>query len=71
MFPFLPDHLSAYELIKVLNGLTGRNLPTQMGYNYVSKGMIPSVLVDGKKKVSREAAVTWMVKYVKRNVLVG
>ena len=60
--------LSAYQVIKLANQLFGRNLPTQMGYNYVSKGMIPSVVVDGKKFVRPEDAAAWLSKYYEKNV---
>lgn len=63
---------SPYELIRVLNGLTGRNLPTQMAYNYVRKGLIKSQnrrTETGKtvKVVSREVAAEWLTKYVSKN----
>ena len=56
---------SPYSVIKILNQYTGWELPTQMGYNYVKKGMITSTLSEtGKLQVSREAAITWCAKYI-------
>lgn len=62
-------NLSPYALIKVLNELTGRNLPTQMAYNYAKKGMIPTLTNElGKKYVTRDNAVAFIVKYVNTNI---
>ena len=44
-------------------GIT-KTLPPQMLYNYVGKGYIKSVVVDGKKRVTDEALAEWFVKYV-------
>lgn len=52
--------LTPYQLIKLLNSLTGFNLPTQMGYNYVRNRLIPST--DGK--VSYADAAAWAAKYL-------
>ncbi len=58
-------HFSPYSVIKNLNTVTGWELPTQMGYNYVKKGMITSsVSTTGKLQVSRDAAITWCLKYI-------
>lgn len=44
-----------------------KTLPPQMIYQYVTKGYIPSVLVEGKKRIKEEDLRTWFVTYVQKN----
>jgi metal-dependent amidase/aminoacylase/carboxypeptidase family protein len=72
--------LSAYEVAKLANlALTEagveRQIPPQMVYNYTSgrinKGkapLIPTVEVEGKVRVTEEAARTWVTQYVAKQV---
>lgn len=62
------QNLTPYACAKIVNtviddlnkeGHELKNLPPQMFYNYVSKGMIPST----DKKVSEDDLQAWMVKY--------
>jgi hypothetical protein len=41
-----------------------KKIPPQMMYQYVAKGYIPSIVVDGKKRIKEEDLRTWFVKYV-------
>ncbi len=41
-------------------------LPPQMFYNYIRQGMLTTVEVDGKKRVSESTLATWLVKYLER-----
>lgn len=56
-----------YAAAKIANAVFAeagiKEIPPQMVYNYVSKGMIPSTLVDGKKRVSEEDLQNWIKKY--------
>jgi hypothetical protein len=55
--------LSPYRLVKVWNELSGEERPTQLGYNYVKNGLIPTSLNStGKKEVSRSDAIEFLVK---------
>ena len=62
--------LTPYALIKGVNkylesvGVT-KSLPTQMGYTYVTKGMVDGT--KGTHKVTLEAALTWGTKYITKN----
>jgi hypothetical protein len=60
--------VSPYSLINILNGLTGRNLPTQMAYNYAKKGMIKTSTNElGKKVVAKADEVEFIAKYIAKN----
>lgn len=62
------DFVTPYQLIKVTNSLLGRELPTQMAYNYVRKGFIPTLTNEvGKKVIEVAVAIEWIVGYVERN----
>jgi hypothetical protein len=62
-------NVSPYALAQYASVLCGRYVREQMVYQYVAKGRIPSVLIDGRKNVSREDAIAWLVKYAAKNVL--
>ena len=64
----LPETMTAYKLSKVVNEVLSaveiKNIPPQMCYNYVSKGLIPSVVVEDQKLVTKADAEAWVTKYV-------
>lgn len=68
----LPDLLTAYQLSKVTNEVLEavglKTIPSQMCYNYVSKGLIPSVVVEDKKKVKKADAEAWVTKYITKKL---
>jgi len=67
-----PSHMTAYKLAKyaneVLSAVGLKNIPTQMTYNYVSKGLIKSVVKDGQVLVERQVASDWLVKYMTKKL---
>lgn len=46
-----------------------KSIPPQMIYNYISKGYIKSVEVDGKRFVEEEEVQNWTNKYLEKRVL--
>lgn len=66
----MSNTLTAYALIKRLNGILSelgfeKVLPTQMGYTYVTKGMVDGI--KGNHQVTLEAADKWIAKYLTKN----
>lgn len=62
------EEYSPYKLSKCASQLAGKYVREQMLYNYCSKGMIPSYKdSEGRIKVSREAAIEWLNKYLTKN----
>jgi hypothetical protein len=60
---------SPCELIKALNELFDRELPTQMAYNYIKKGYIAATLNStNKKQVAQAECVRFATLYFERNV---
>lgn len=41
-------------------------LPPQMFYTYVNKGYIASVVVDNKKRVTKDGLEKWLVGYINK-----
>jgi len=68
----LPELMTAYQLSNVVNDILEavglKTIPSQMCYNYVSKGMIPSVVVNEKKKVTKADAEAWVTKYITKKL---
>jgi hypothetical protein len=69
------DNLTGYKFTKRINeelavhGL--KEIPPQMVYNYISKGYIKSVEVDGKRFVTEADANEWQAKYVAKRTQKG
>lgn len=65
------ETITGYEMIQILNerleeeGID-QTVPTQMAYNYMKKGYIPFVEVDGKKRVELTEASTWVENQVSK-----
>lgn len=66
------QNLTGYKFHKVVNEeLATHNLapiPPQMVYNYISKGYIKSVEVDGKRFVTAADGAEWQAKYVAKRL---
>jgi len=62
-------YVTPYQLIRLLNSRYGGNRPTQMGYNYVKNGYIPSVVVDNQRVIDVEVAELWLKEFATRNKL--
>jgi len=68
----VPELQSPYQLIGTLNkvrtelGVNTKDLPPQMGYTYVRKGMVDGV--KGTHKVTKDNAITWYIKYLSTKV---
>jgi len=57
--------VSPYKFMKVLGRLAGKDLPPQMGYNYVKSGYIKTYLTDtGKKAITPEEQCRVARKYI-------
>jgi len=61
--------MTPYAAAKIVNNeleLRGirKTIPPQMIYTYVNKNYIDSVLVDGKKRITKESLETWFATYV-------
>ena len=70
---FVTDkYMTGYKLAKLTNEVLThfelKNIPPQMVYNYISKKLIASVIIDGQKVVSNESAVTFLNKYVTKKL---
>jgi hypothetical protein len=61
------ENLSGYELAKLTSAIKGFEVKPQMVYNYIKKGLIKSVEVDGRKMVQSEVAIAWVIKYITHN----
>lgn len=61
------DTLTLYELSKVINKASNKNVPSQMMYNYQRQGYIEVIEVDGKKRVTAGEALRFAIKYVDKN----
>ncbi len=65
--------VTGYQATKFVNEyLTVRGLkeiPPQMVYNYMKKGYIESVIVNGQKMIDIETLGVWVEKYVARKLL--
>ena len=59
--------LTPYAASKIASESLGRQIRPQMVYNYVGKGYIPSVVVDGKKFVEVDVLEAWIEKYRAKN----
>lgn len=63
--------MTPYQCSKIFNQVLNEagleNKPPQMLYNYVSKSMIPSTEIEGKKRVAVEDLQKWIVKFMKKN----
>ena len=58
-----PEHLSPIKVAEMAN------VRPQMVYNYIKKGYIDSIEVDGKKRVPRDGDkgyLAWIAKYTTR-----
>jgi hypothetical protein len=66
------DSMTGYRLAQLTNEILDsfelKNIPPQMIYNYISKGLIESVVATGQRVVLREAAVEFLTKYVSKKV---
>lgn len=64
--------MTGYEVAKKVNQLlTGAGLkaiPAQMVYNYMGKGYIRTVEVNGQSLVTVEDAAAWADKYVSKRL---
>jgi len=66
--------VSGYKLSKLVNeGIrelgVGKDIPSQMIYNYIKNGMIRvKVNEEGKKVIEKKEVERWMKKYLKRKV---
>jgi hypothetical protein len=60
--------ITAYEMVKVVNAMLKarglKEIPTQMGYNYIKNGLVKSV--NGRVRI--EDAEVWAEKYVAKRV---
>lgn len=69
------EFYSPYQFSKVVNSVTGRNLPPQMFYNYTKKNLIRSEKKVNEETgkvsilISKEVCATWLVKYIEKNIL--
>lgn len=48
-----------------------KEIPTQMIYNYMKKGIIETVVIDGKKRIEIEEARRFMVAYLEGKITRG
>jgi hypothetical protein len=66
------DSMTGYRLAQLTNEILDsfelKNIPPQMIYNYISKGLIEAVVANGQRVVLREAAVEFLTKYVSKKV---
>ena len=63
------EYVTPYQLIRLLNSRYGGNRPTQMGYNYVKNGYIPSVIVNNQRVIEVSVAELWLEEFASRNNL--
>ena len=64
------EYVTPYQLIRLLNSrYEGSNRPTQMGYNYVKNGYIPSVIVNNQRVIEVSVAELWLEEFASRNNL--
>lgn len=66
----MSETVTPYALIKRVNSTLAelgieKVLPTQMGYTYVTKGMVDGI--KGNHKVTLEDADKWIQKYLTKN----
>lgn len=61
------EFLSGYQLARLVSGVKGSEVKPQLTYNYIKKGMIPSVTIEDRKMVPAEKALAWVIKYISRN----
>lgn len=66
------NYITGYKLAKltneVLDNFEMKNIPAQMIYNYLSKKLIASVVIDDQRVVSNEVASKWVAKYITKKL---
>lgn len=64
--------LTAYKAAKQVNEVLTtnnlKNIPPQMMYNYVSKGLITTEDVNGQKLIRQSVLNEWAEKYVAKKI---
>jgi hypothetical protein len=72
---FTAEQYSPYALTSVVNEVLRscgieKQLPPQMMYQYTSdkKRYIPTVVVEGRRYVTRDEAIAWTEKYVLKHL---
>lgn len=63
------EYVTGYKLHKMLKE-SGFERRPQMIYNYISKGLIKSEVVEGQRLVRLDIAKLWIEKFVKKNTKV-
>jgi hypothetical protein len=62
------EYVSPYKLAKVINTFITKSIPTQMIYNYCSKNLIQTEVIDSRNMIERSVAIEFITKFVtKRN----